>query len=57
MSLALLLILSSAAILYTTAESTQSAQSLADQALESTALALSPSRKGTPFTFAVFWFQ
>ncbi len=41
--LASFLILSSLVILYTTAKSTQSAQSLADQALESTALALSAS--------------
>ena len=42
-SLALFLSLSSAAILYTTARNEQSAQSLADQSLESTALALSSS--------------
>jgi two-component system sensor histidine kinase HydH len=41
--LAFFLLLSTAAILYTTAESTQSARSLATQALESTALALSSS--------------
>ena len=42
-SLALFLLFSSAAILYTTAQNTRSAQSLATQALESTALALSSS--------------
>jgi len=42
-SLAFFLILSSGAILYTTARNFQSAQSLADQSLESTALALSSS--------------
>jgi two-component system sensor histidine kinase HydH len=42
-SLALFLVLSSAAVLYTTAQNTQSAHSLADQALASTALALSSS--------------
>jgi two-component system sensor histidine kinase HydH len=42
-SLALFLILSSGAILYTTAQNYRSAQSLGDQALESTALALSSS--------------
>jgi signal transduction histidine kinase len=42
-SLALFLSLSSAAILYTAARNDQSAQSLADQSLESTALALSSS--------------
>jgi len=42
-SLAFFLILSSGAILYTTAHNYQSAQSLADQSLESTALALSSS--------------
>jgi len=41
LSLALFLILSSAAILYTTHQNAQSSQSLAIQALESTALALS----------------
>ena len=41
--LGFLLLLSTGAILYTTAESTQSARSLATQALESTALALSSS--------------
>ena len=41
LSLALFLILSSAAILYTTHQNAQSSQSLAVQALESTALALS----------------
>ncbi|MFH1756483.1 MAG: hypothetical protein ABH969_00390, partial [Pseudomonadota bacterium] len=39
-SLALFLLLSSGAIIYTTAQNTHSAQSLATQALESTALAL-----------------
>ena len=42
-SLAFFLILSSGAILYTTAHNDQSAQSFADQSLESTALALSSS--------------
>jgi signal transduction histidine kinase len=42
-SLGLFLILSSGAILYTTARNDQSAKSLADQSLESTALALSSS--------------
>ena len=42
-SLAFFLLLSTAAILFTTAESTRSARSLATQALESTALALSSS--------------
>jgi two-component system, NtrC family, sensor histidine kinase HydH len=42
-SLALLVVLSSAAVLYTTVRNTRSAASLADQALESTALALSSS--------------
>jgi len=42
-SLAVFLLLSSAAILYTTAQNNRSAQSLATQALESTALALSSS--------------
>jgi len=41
--LAFFLLLSTAAILYTTAESTRSARSVATQALESTALALSSS--------------
>ncbi len=41
--LAIFLLFSSAAILYTTAQNTHSAQSLATQALESTALALSSS--------------
>jgi hypothetical protein len=45
-SLAFFLLLSSAAILYTTARNYQSAQSLADQSLESTALALSSSAEG-----------
>jgi two-component system, NtrC family, sensor histidine kinase HydH len=45
-SLAFFLILSSGAILYTTAQNYQSAQSLADQALESTGLALSSSAEG-----------
>jgi two-component system, NtrC family, sensor histidine kinase HydH len=45
-SLAFFLILSSGAILYTTAQNYRSAQSLADQALESTGLALSSSAEG-----------
>jgi two-component system sensor histidine kinase HydH len=46
-SLALFLSLSSAAILYTTARNEQSAQSMADQSLKSTALALSSSAEVT----------
>jgi signal transduction histidine kinase len=42
-ALGLFLILSTAAVLYTTAQNTRIAQSLADQALESTALSLSSS--------------
>jgi len=45
-SLALFLLISTAVILYTTAQNTRSARSLADRALQSTAFALGSSAEG-----------